>query len=103
MINGRTVMELVDTHAHLDEGAFGFDRAEVVAQAAAAGVTRIITIGTTAASSEAAVAVAGEFPGVFAAVGIQPNYAAEAQPEGDAPPADTAAAPVAEGDPASAS
>lgn len=74
-------MELVDTHAHLDEGAFAFDRADVVAQAAAAGVTRIITIGTTAASSEAAVAVAGGFPGVFAAVGIQPNYAADAQPD----------------------
>jgi TatD DNase family protein len=74
-------MELVDTHAHLDEGAFAFDRAEVVAQAAAAGVTRIITIGTTAASSDAAVSVAAGFPGVFAAVGIQPNYAAEAQPD----------------------
>lgn len=74
-------MELVDTHAHLDEGAFAFDRAEVVAQAAAAGVTRIITIGTTAASSDAAVAVAAEFPAVFAAVGIQPNYTAEAQPD----------------------
>ena len=72
---------LIDTHAHLDENAFAFDRAEVVAAAAAAGVTRIITIGTTLESSRAALAIAGEFPGVFAAVGIHPNYAATAQPD----------------------
>jgi TatD DNase family protein len=74
-------MDLVDTHAHLDEDAFSFDRAQVVAQAAEAGVTRIITIGTTAASSRSAVAIAEQFPGVFAAVGIQPNYTAQALPD----------------------
>src|SRR5262245_42554808 len=72
---------LVDTHAHLDEDAFSFDRADVVANAAAAGVTRIVTIGTTLASSRAALAIAAEFPGVYAAVGIHPNYAAVAQPD----------------------
>lgn len=74
-------MDLVDTHAHLDEDAFSFDRAQVVAQAAEAGVTRIITIGTTAASSRSAVAIAEQFPAVFAAVGIQPNYTAQALPD----------------------
>jgi TatD DNase family protein len=74
-------MDLVDTHAHLDEDAFSFDRAQVVAQAVEAGVTRMITIGTTAASSRSAVAIAEQFPEVFAAVGIQPNYTAQAQPD----------------------
>lgn len=74
-------MQLVDTHAHLDEDAFSFDRADVVANAAAAGVTRIITIGTTLSSSRAALAIAAEYPGVYAAVGIHPNYAAVAQPD----------------------
>lgn len=74
-------MPLVDTHCHLDEDAFSFDRAAVVEAAVAAGVTRIITIGTTAASSRSAVAIAAEFPAVFAAVGIQPNYTAQAQPD----------------------
>jgi len=73
-------LQLVDTHAHLDEDAFTADLAEVVRRAVDAGVSRIVTIGTTAASSRRAVEIAGEFPEVFAAVGIQPNYAAEAKP-----------------------
>ena len=70
---------LVDTHAHLDEEAFEPDRAAVVARAAEAGIVRMVTIGTTADSSRRALAVAGQFPQVFAAVGIQPNYAAQAK------------------------
>jgi TatD DNase family protein len=70
---------LIDTHAHLDEEAFDADRAEVVARAATAGVVRIVTIGTTADTSRRSVAIAGQFPGVYAAVGIQPNYAAQAK------------------------
>ncbi len=70
---------LVDTHAHLDEEAFDADRAEVLARAESAGIARIVTIGTTADTSQRAVAIAGEFSSVFAAVGIQPNYAAQAK------------------------
>ncbi len=70
---------LVDTHAHLDEQAFDGDRAEVIARAHSAGIVRIITIGTTADTSRRAVEIASEFPSVFAAVGIQPNYAAQAK------------------------
>jgi TatD DNase family protein len=70
---------LVDTHAHLDEQAFDVDRADVVARAESAGIVRIITIGTTADTSRRAVEIAGEFPAVYAAVGIQPNYAAQAK------------------------
>jgi len=68
---------LIDTHAHLDEEAFDADRADVVARAQAGGIFRIVTIGTTAATSRAAVSIAAQFPSVFAAVGIQPNYAAQ--------------------------
>jgi TatD DNase family protein len=70
---------LIDTHAHLDEEAFDTDRAEVVARAESAGIVRIVTIGTTADTSRRSVAIAGQFPSVFAAVGIQPNYAAQAK------------------------
>lgn len=70
---------LIDTHAHLDEEAFDPDRSEVIARAAAAGIIRIVTIGTTADTSRRAVEVAANFPSVYAAVGIQPNYAAQAK------------------------
>ena len=70
---------LIDTHAHLDEEAFDADRAEVIARAEANGIVRIITIGTTADTSRRALDVAAKFPSVYAAVGIQPNYAAQAR------------------------
>jgi len=73
-------MPFFDTHAHLDQPEFDADRAEVVARARAAGVEQIITIGTSAATSAVCVRLAAEFDGVQAAVGIQPNYAAEAAP-----------------------
>jgi TatD DNase family protein len=73
-------MRLVDTHAHLDEEAFRPDRDEVIARAAESGVEAILTIGTTAASSREAVAIAAAHPAVFAVVGIQPNYASQAAP-----------------------
>jgi TatD DNase family protein len=73
-------MELIDTHAHLDQEDFDADRAEVIARADAVGVAAIVAIGTTAASSAAAVALAEQFPGVFAAVGIQPNYCSQVEP-----------------------
>jgi TatD DNase family protein len=71
---------LIDTHAHLDQDDFAADLAEVIARAQAVDVEAIIAIGTTADSSVATVRLAGEYPTVFAAVGIQPNYCAQAAP-----------------------
>jgi TatD DNase family protein len=73
-------MELIDTHAHLDEEAFARDCDEVILRALQADVVAVITIGTTLESSRRAVALAEKYPFVFAAVGIQPNYTAEARP-----------------------
>ena len=69
---------LCDTHAHLDQEEFNDDRTEVIARAAAAGVEQIVAVGVTAASSEAGLELAQQWPGVFAAVGIHPNYCAQA-------------------------
>ncbi|HVW37201.1 MAG TPA: TatD family hydrolase, partial [Pirellulales bacterium] len=69
------------THAHLDQEEFDADRSEVFARARQAGVSTIIAVGATAASSEACVALAAADEGVFAAVGIQPNYCAQAAAE----------------------
>ena len=69
---------LIDTHAHLDVEDFDADRSEVMARARQAGVAAIICPGITANSSQAAVRLAEAEEGVFAAVGIQPNYCAQA-------------------------
>jgi len=64
---------LIDTHAHLDYPDFAGDFEAVLARAAEAGVTRIITIGTGIESSRRAVALAEKHPQVFAVVGVHPT------------------------------
>lgn len=71
---------LVDTHAHLDDPRMARDLAGVLARAREHGVTQIVAIGTTAASSRDIVSLAGDHRGIFAAIGIQPNHGAEAEP-----------------------
>jgi TatD DNase family protein len=73
-------MELFDTHAHLDDEQFAHDVAGVVERAAAAGVTRILAVGTTSQSSRNCLDYARRLPGVWSSAGIHPNHAAEAQP-----------------------
>ena len=69
---------MFDTHAHLDAEEFDADRAEVIARARQAGVEKILCPAIHAASSEAVVRLAESQPGLYAAVGIQPNYAGQA-------------------------
>jgi TatD DNase family protein len=75
-------MLLIDTHAHLDQEEFDADRDAVIDSAKAAGVGTILAVGCTASSSRKCVELAAQYECVYAAVGIQPNYVAEAQ-QGD--------------------
>ena len=70
---------MIDTHAHLDgcEEPAG----ALVGRARAAGVTRIVTIGTGIESCRTALAIAEEHEGVHAALGIDPHQAGT--PEAD--------------------
>jgi TatD DNase family protein len=72
-------MRLIDTHAHINQKEFNADRDQVIARAHAAGVEAIIAVGVTAVTSEVVCNLARFNPGVYAAVGIQPNYTAEAE------------------------
>ena len=63
----------IDTHAHLEMEAFDSDREEVLERATAAGLTAIITVGTTLPDAEKAVALTRRYPLVYAAVGIHPH------------------------------
>jgi TatD DNase family protein len=67
-----------DTHAHLDYPDYAKDLTEVIARAQAAGITRIISIGTDLESSARAIKLAERFACVFAAVGWHPSNAHEA-------------------------
>jgi TatD DNase family protein len=67
-----------DTHAHLDYPDYAPDLPEVVARAQFAGITKIISIGTSLDSSERAIRLAERFPNVFAAVGWHPTEADKA-------------------------
>jgi TatD DNase family protein len=64
---------VIDSHTHLD--FCEPPDSELVAAAAGAGVTRIVTVGTTGASCRAALAAAEDFPQVYAAIGRHPNEA----------------------------
>ena len=73
-------LELVDSHCHLTWNSFDPDRPEVIARAVAAGVTRLVTIGTDLESSRQCVALAHAYPGVYAAAGVHPNDLGEQKP-----------------------
>ena len=72
--------EIFDAHCHLDAMAHRMGRApderfvaEVMAQARAVGVTRVITVGDTVAASRWCVRAANAHPDVYAAVAVHPN------------------------------
>ena len=67
----------IDTHAHLEMEAFDGDREAVLGRAAEAGLTAIITVGTTIPDCEKAVALARRYKPVYAAVGIHPHEVKE--------------------------
>ena len=69
---------MIDTHAHLDDPEFDADREAAIARARAAGVEAIVCVGTTLASSRAAVRLAETHADIYAAVGVHPNSCAEA-------------------------
>ena len=71
---------LIDTHAHLTFHDFSDDLDGILDRAADAGVTRVITIGTSIESSRRAVELAEKYAFVFAVVGIHPDNAMEAPP-----------------------
>jgi TatD DNase family protein len=72
---------VIDSHAHLD--SCDAPVAELLDEAVAADVSRVVTIGVGRESSESAVALAERHSNVFAAVGVHPLIAADAGPDDD--------------------
>jgi TatD DNase family protein len=64
---------MIDSHTHITSS--GEPDAELVVEAEAAGVRRMLTIGTDSDSCRAALQVAEDFPQVFVGIGRHPNSA----------------------------
>lgn len=74
-------MVFYDTHAHLDYPDFADDLPQVIERAQAAGIARIISIGTSLESSRRAVALAERFANVYAVAGWHPSDVLQAPPD----------------------
>ena len=76
-------MKLVDSHCHLDDKQFAADREAVIERAQAAGVERLMAIGTGdgPADLETAVRLADRYPFFYATVGVHPHDAAKSTSE----------------------
>src|SRR6476619_5867628 len=70
---------MIDTHCHLTDPRLGSQLEGVLSRARPVGVTRIITIGTSLADDEAAVALCRGRADVRCAIGVHPNYSHEAE------------------------
>lgn len=68
---------IVDSHCHLDFPDFAAELDDVVARARAAGVGRLVTIGTRVRRSGEVRAIADRFEDVFCSVGTHPHNAGE--------------------------
>ena len=72
---------LFDTHAHLDDRAFDTDREQLLAALPGQGLELVMNPGCSLESSRNAVALAGRYDYIYAAVGSHPDAADEVNEE----------------------
>ena len=74
---------MIDSHCHLDNPQFDPDREAVIDRALAAGVERMMVIGTGEGPPdlEAGIRLADKHEPIYATVGIHPHDAAKATPD----------------------
>ena len=64
---------LVDTHCHIHEPDFGFDAVATLERARAAGVQKMVCVGTSEVSSREALEFAEAHSDVYASIGVHPH------------------------------
>jgi TatD DNase family protein len=74
---------LIDTHAHLDSPKFDNDREEVITRALQAGIDTIVNIGFNRETIPSTMALAEQYPFIYAAVGWHPTDAVDMKLEED--------------------
>lgn len=67
------MIELIDTHCHLDQPQFAEDRAALLERAAAAGVAQMVVPAIDMGNVTAVLHLATTHPAIYAAVGVHPN------------------------------
>jgi TatD DNase family protein len=74
-------MTLIDTHCHLDADEFGDKQADIVREALAVGVERIVVPAVTRANFDSVRALCEQHPNCAPAFGIHPMYTDTALPD----------------------
>jgi TatD DNase family protein len=69
------MVELIDSHAHLDFDKFNKDRDEVIERAKNNGIVNIINVGSNLASSHRSLQLSQKYEMIYAVVGIHPHEA----------------------------
>ena len=75
---------LVDSHCHLDRldlERLGLTMDEVIAHAASQGVTQILSVGIDLETAADVIAIAEQYPAVYASVGLHPSEQVEIEPD----------------------
>ena len=65
---------IFDTHAHYDDEQFDGDRDELLKSMPDLGVGTIVDVSATYESCEKVLALAGKYPHVYAAIGVQQKW-----------------------------
>jgi TatD DNase family protein len=68
---------MIDTHCHLTYDGLHERVDSVISDAVAAGVDRMITVGTSPADARKAIALAERYDNIYATAGLHPHYAAD--------------------------
>ncbi|MGE5530879.1 MAG: TatD family hydrolase [Bacteroidota bacterium] len=74
-------MELIDSHAHLNDPRFSPDLPQVLERSREAGIVAIVNVGFDLGSSRLAVAMADEHADLYAAVAVHPHDASDVDDE----------------------
>ncbi|MGN0377348.1 MAG: TatD family hydrolase [Suilimivivens sp.] len=68
---------IFDTHAHYDDEAFDEDRKELLSRMKENGIGTIVNVGASIESSKKALDLSGEYPFIYAALGVHPSETEE--------------------------
>ena len=64
---------IFDTHAHYDDHAFDADREAVIRSLPSFGVEKAVNVGASLRGCRESIRLSGEYPSIYAAVGIHPD------------------------------